>query len=343
MPAFHAAALLSVALIAAPSIGGAAANGAITIGQQVISPGEQHKFGIIGGRSFEGAFVDFPVFAARGTEPGPVLCVTSAIHGDEVNSVEIARQAFAGVDPKTLRGTLIVMPAINSWGFRTANRYMSDRRDLNRAFPGSPNGSVAAIVAAAVFDVVGRHCTHLVDLHTGSNFRTNLPQIRVDTKNAKALELARAFGTGVIVNGAGPDGSLRREAMKAGVVSVIYEAGPPYVFQRSEIEQGVAGIRNVMRGLGMVEGGRVPSRAQMLRNAAWVRVPRGHGGVFMPSVRPGDTVTAQATIATIADPLSDEVFEVRAPRAGIVVGMALPQVVLSGYGLFHIGELVEVD
>jgi predicted deacylase len=220
---------------------------------------------------------------------------------------------------------------------------MSDRRDLNRAFPGSPNGSVAAIVAAAVFKIVGDHCTHLVDLHTGSNFRTNLPQIRVDTKNEKALALARAFGTGVIVHGAGPDGSLRREAMKAGVVSVIYEAGAPYVFQRGEIEHGVTGVQNVMRGLGMVEGGPVAARGQMLRNAAWVRVPRGHGGVFMPTVRPGDAVSAQATIATIADPLTDDVFEVRAPRAGVVVGMALPQVVLSGYGLFHIGELIEAD
>src|SRR5262245_33383695 len=124
MPRFFAAALLSAALIVASSVGAAAENSAITIGQQVISPGEQHKFGIIGGRSFEGAFVDFPVFAARGIEPGPVLCVTSAIHGDEVNSVEIARQTFAGVDARKLRGTLIVMPAINSWGFRTANRYM---------------------------------------------------------------------------------------------------------------------------------------------------------------------------------------------------------------------------
>jgi predicted deacylase len=143
-------------------------------------------------------------------KPGPTLCVTSGIHGDEINSVEIARRAFADVDANALAGTLVVLPAVNSFGFRTMNRYMPDRRDLNRFFPGSPNGSVATIVADVVFSGVIRQCTHLIDLHTGSSFRINLPQIRVDAASAEALELARHFGVGIIVKGAGPAGGLRR-------------------------------------------------------------------------------------------------------------------------------------
>ena len=225
--------------------------GPIRIGSEAISPGEKKKFTFTGERTFEGTFIDFAVFAARGARPGPTLCVTSAIHGDEINSTEIARRVFAGVEARMLGGTLIVLPAINASGFRTMTRNMPDRRDLNRHFPGDANGSVASIVAATVFAGVIRQCTQLIDLHTASNLRTNLPQLRVDTSVPAALDLARHFGVGIIVAGAGPKGSLRREAMSVGIPSIIYEAGPPLIFVVDEIEKGTRGVRNVMAHLDM--------------------------------------------------------------------------------------------
>jgi len=304
-----------------------------------VAPGTKAKFPFAATRTFEAAFLDTPIFAARGAAPGPSLCVTSAIHGDEINSVEIARRAFAAIDPARLRGTLLIVPAVNASGFRTMNRYMPDRRDLNRAFPGGTKGSVASLVANAVFENIVKRCDSLIDLHTGSNFRTNVAQIRVDVNEPKSLALAEAFGVGVIVGGAGPSGSLRREAVRAGLSAIIYESGPPYVFVEKEIENGTRGVLNVMDHLGMYATPGEKTRAQKLARSSWLRVPRGKGGIYLSAVRLGDSVKAGDLLGTIADPVSDEVYEVRADRPGLVVGAALPQVVLSGYGLFHIGEL----
>jgi len=329
-------------LIATASALSAAGNewGSIRIGSEVINPGEKKKFTFTGERTFEGTFIDFAVFAARGIRPGPTLCVTSAIHGDEINSTEIARRVFAGVDASALSGTLIVLPAINASGFRTMTRYMPDRRDLNRHFPGDANGSVASIVAATVFTGVIRQCTQLIDLHTASNLRTNLPQLRVDTSVPAALDLARHFGVGIIVTGAGPKGSLRREAMRVGIPAIIYEAGPPLIFVVDEIEKGTRGVRNVMAHLDMIAAREPVDPAKLLRDSYWIRVPPGHGGIYLPLVKLGSTVAKGEVLATIADPVTDVVFEIQADQSGVVVGMALPQVVLSGYGLFHVGDAV---
>jgi predicted deacylase len=306
-----------------------------------IAPGEKKKFSFLteGESTFEGSFVDAPVFVAHGHSPGPRLCVTAAIHGDEVNSVEIARRAFAAVDAHSLAGTLIVVPAVNTSGFRTANRYMPDRRDLNRYFPGSLNGSVASIVAYALFERVIKGCSYLIDLHTGSNVRTNYAQIRVDAADPGALELARHFGVGIVIGGAGPKGSLRREAMDAGIKAIIYEAGPPNIFQEEEIERGVEGIRNVMAFLSMTKERADAPHARVLADSHWIRVPRRQGGIFLPEVSLGAKVKDGQLLGTVTDPLTDQENEIRATSDGVVVGMALPQVVLSGYGLFHIGTL----
>jgi uncharacterized protein len=313
--------------------------GAVEIARERIGPGELRRFSYHGERSFEGSFVDFPVFVARGVTPGPTLCVTSGIHGDEVNSVEIARRVFDAVDPSELAGTLVVLPSVNTLGFRTRQRNMMDRRDLNRAFPGSPNGSVASIVAHTVFEGVVMGCSYLIDLHTGSNLRTNQPQVRVDDTNARALELAHWFGVGMIITSAGPDGSIRREASLRGIPTIIYEAGPPYVFLESEIERGVEGVRNVMSRLAMIDEPPSKSVSKVLVRSRWLRVPRGQGGIYLPRVGVGDSVTEGQLLATIADPISAQVHELHADLGGVVIGMALPQVVISGSALFHIGEV----
>jgi predicted deacylase len=307
--------------------------------QNVVEPGAKLKFSAIGERTFEAAFVDFPVFAARGTAPGPTLCVTAGIHGDELNSFEIARRVFADVDAAALRGTLAVFPALNSLGVRTRERYLADRRDLNRAFPGNPTGSVASILADAIFRAVTTYCDAVVDLHTGSNFRSNLPQIRADLSKPDVATLARAFGIGVIIDGAGPGGSLRRAVSDHGIPAIIYEAGPPYIFVEPEIARGVTGINNVMLHLQMIDGQRSADQVQVLERSYWVRVPRASGGLFFPARQLGDAVEAGDLLGRVVDPLTDQEYRIEASRPGQVIGMALPQIVLSGYGLFHIGVI----
>jgi predicted deacylase len=313
--------------------------GPIEIVESSIAPGTKQKLSFIPFQTFEGSYLDAGVWVARGRRAGTTLCAVAGIHGDEINGPEIARRVFAGVDPEKLSGTLIVLPALNAMGFRTGNRYMLDRRDLNRSFPGDREGSVASIVADAAFSKVIRpHCNALVDLHTGSFFRTNVPQIRVDLANARALEIARQFGVGVVLGGAGPRGSLRREAMEAGIPAVIYEAGEPLRFQVAEIEQGVEGLHNVMAFLGLVpRSGPQPPLSRVYSRTSWVRVPVGRGGVFIPTAALGARVKQGQVLGTVTRPDTDEVHEIQAPGDGELIGMAVPQVVLSGYGVFHLG------
>ncbi len=313
--------------------------GPIDLKSQIVAPGTKAKFTFMAERSFEGSFLDTALWAARGTSPGPTLCVVAGIHGDEINSVEIARRSFHAVDPQRLVGTLIVVPAANSEGFRTMNRYMIDRRDLNRSFPGSVKGSVASIVANAMFERVIRQCDYLIDLHTGSNFRSNVAQIRVDMEDPASLALAENFGVGVIIGGAGPSGSLRREAVEAGVAAIIYEAGPPYSFLEEEIELGTQGVLNVLDYLEMFETKGKRQKSQKLISSSWVRIPRGRGGIFLTKTRLGDRVDEGELLGTVTDPVTDYTYEILSPRDGIVIGAAIPQVVLSGYGVFHIGRL----
>ena len=313
--------------------------GSATVAGTEVAAGQTLRFTLAGERGFEAAFIDVAIFVARGVRAGPTLCITSAIHGDEVNSVEIARRVFAGVDSAKMAGMLVVLPAVNSYGFRTKGRNMPDRRDLNRAFPGNPNGSVASIVAAEVFGRVIKDCSYVIDLHTGSNLRTNMPQVRVDTGNAKAVELAYNFGIGIVVAGEGPEGSLRRAALTAGIPAIIYEAGPPYIFVEPEIARGTQGVRNVMSYLGMTDDPPNTLPAQRLASSRWLRVPKRQGGIYLPTVVVGDAVTAGQLVATVTDPITDQVHETRADADGVVIGMALPQVVLSGSALIHVGRV----
>ena len=307
-----------------------------------IAVGTSERFPFIPDRTFEASYLNMPVFVARGAAKGPTLCIAAGVHGDELNGVEIARRAFSTIDAGSLRGSVIALPAINAEGVRAGNRYLSDRRDLNRAFPGSAGGSVARLIAYKVFTEVLVHCDALVDLHTASNDRTNLPQIRADISDPAIRELAIHFGTGIVIAGEGPDGSLRREAAKAGIPSIIYEAGAPHRFQEEEITRGVAGIDNVMAYLGMTDRPEkeVPD-SRVYERSRWVRVIRQSGGFFFPDASLGTTVKAGEVLGKIVDPLTDEVHTVVSSVNGEIIGMAFSRPVLSGYALYHIAWHVD--
>jgi predicted deacylase len=306
--------------------------------ERTIEPGEKQEFPFLIDRTFESSYVNMPVYVAHGLQAGHRLCVTAGIHGDEINGSEIARRAFAGIDPASLHGTVIMLPMINTAGIRNGERYMSDRRDLNRHFPGSYDGSIASIVARATFDLVTTHCDTLIDLHTGSFLRANAPQIRVTRKNPEALTLARNFGSGIIIFGDGPRGSMRREAFEAGLTAIIYEAAGPHVFDVEAADVGVRGLMNVMNHLEMLPGDspEIPDN-QVYRRTTWVRTPLGAGGYFFPEVTLGAKVSTGQRLGHLVSPLDNETTVVNATQDGTIIGMARPQIVLSGYALFHLG------
>ena len=335
-------ALVVLLLLAAPLRSPDAAEwGPFDILDAQVAPGTMVRLDFVKDQSFIKDSVDADVFVARGAKPGPTLCLVGAIHGDEINGVEIARHVVAESDPVTLSGTLVSVPAANVWGFRSRNRYLADRRDLNRAFPGSRSGSTASLIAHGLFERVIRHCEYLIDLHTGSNDRTNLPQIRVDLENESARQLALYFNVGVVLGGAGPKGSLRRATTDAGIPAIIYESGGPNRFEKNEIVQGIAGVTNVMKHLRMVDAAPPePDLQRVYRVTSWVR--SNGGGIFLTDRQLGERIQKGDLLGTVTDPDTSKQSEIRAPYAGTLIGMAYPQVVLPGYGLFHLGRSGDV-
>ena len=311
--------------------------GAMQLLGREIEAGTKQRFPFVPDRTFEASYLNMPVFVARGGAAGPTLCITAGVHGDELNGVEIARRAFANVDAASLRGTVIALPAINAEGVRAGNRYLSDRRDLNRAFPGSAGGSVARLVAHRVTTEILVYCDALIDLHTASNDRANLPQIRADISDPAIRELAIHFGIGIVTAGKGPAGSLRREAAEAGIPSIIYEAGAPHRFDQEEIASGAAGIASVMAFLDMTDR---PEReipeSRVYERSRWIRASMGKGGFFFPEAALGAVVKKGERLGTIVDPFTDETHTVVSSVDGEVIGIAFSRPVLSGYALYHV-------
>ena len=310
----------------------------LSLEKRVILPGEKQEFFFLVDQSFDATFLNTLIYVAHGKQSGHRLCITAGIHGDEINGSEIARRTFAEIDPLKLRGTVIMLPMINVAGIRNGERYMPDRRDLNRQFPGSYGGSIASIVARTTFDLITTHCDSLIDLHTGSFQRSNAPQIRVTNKNREAQILARNFGSGIIVYGDGPRGSLRREASEAGVATIIYEAAGPHIFDVEAVDIGVQGLINIMHHLELLSGDSpdIPED-HIYHLTTWERVPLGSGGFFFPEVSLGEKVKMGQQLGYLVTPMGSKITVVTASKDGTVIGMARPQIVLSGYALFHLG------
>ena len=204
-------------------------------------------------RLVTGADVTLPVRVVHGREDGPCTWINAAIHGDEVVGVEVVRQVMAGLDPKTFRGTLVAVPIVNVLGFMTGDRYLPDRRDLNRSFPGSARGSLASRIAYLFMREIVAGCEVGIDLHTGSDRRSNLPQVRADLDDPRTRELAAAFGAPVMLHAKIRDGSLRHAAREKGAKVLLYEAGEPLRFDDFAVEAGVIGVRRVLATLGMTD------------------------------------------------------------------------------------------
>ncbi len=302
-----------------------------------VAPGDKQRLFLDASESFAGGSVELPVLVARGRESGPTLCLVAGVHGDELNGIEVVRRTFENLRPSQLRGMVIAVPVANLHGFRRSSRYLPDRRDLNRFFPGDPAGSSASRIANAIFQGVVRHCGALIDFHTGSHLRANLPQIRADLRRPGLLDLARALGIGVVVHSGGTQGTLRRAAVDSGVAAVTYEAGEPLRFQSHEIRRGIEGTWSLMASLGMVRSRPVanPMLSAVYYTSRWVRVD--DGGIFLTDRKLGDPVKSEDLLGTVTDPVSNERSAIHAPVSGRIIGMAFPQVVIPGFAAFHIG------
>jgi predicted deacylase len=283
----------------------------------------------------------------RGWRDGPCVFVSAAVHGDEINGVEIIRRLIRSSALKYLKGILIVVPIVNVYGFVRQSRYLPDRRDLNRSFPGSEKGSLAGRLANAFLEEVVAKADYGIDLHTGAVHRENLPQVRASFDQQGVVErLAKAFGSPVILNAELRDGSLREAAQALGVPVIVYEGGEALRFDELVIRAGVRGVMGVMRELGML---RPAARARGMRGAEsvvarssqWVRASQS--GILRAAKPLGARVMKQEVLGWIADPLGDSEMAVLSPLAGVIIGKLNLPLVNEGEALYHIARFGEPD
>jgi predicted deacylase len=305
------------------------------LGAEVL-PGSAQRLSWSATELFEGVPVSTPVLVVNGAFPGPTLCLTAAIHGDELNGIEMVRRVLHDLVPEKVSGAVIGIPIVNVQGFRRGSRYLPDRRDLNRYFPGNPKGSAAARIAHSFFINVIADCDALVDLHTGSFERANLPQIRADLRDPDVVTLTQGLGSMVILHSTPVVGTLRYAATRAGIPTVTLEAGGPSQLELSEVKHGVKSIETLVNTLGMVKKRRFWGEPEpVYYRSSWVRAD--NGGILLADVSLGSTVRKGTLLGTITDPMNNASTELRSPYAGRIIGMARNQVVMPGFAAFHVG------
>lgn len=315
----------------------------LVVNGREIRPGERATLDLVVGRLYTHSPVTMPVHVINGRRPGPRLFICAAIHGDEINGVEIIRRLLRLSILKRLRGALVAIPIVNVQGFISHSRYLPDRRDLNRSFPGSHKGSLAARLASLFMEEIVSVCTHGIDLHTGARHRSNLPQIRAYLDDKETARLARAFAVPVILNTDLRDGSLRQVAADHGMPMLLYEGGEALRFDEIAIRVGVKGILSVMRALEMlpeVKQGR-GAPPVVARSSTWVRAPEG--GILRSNSPLGMRVKKGATVAVIADPFGEREIEVTSPVNGIIIAHMNMPLINEGEGLFHIARFDRAD
>lgn len=319
---------------------------AITIHNVTVRPGERKLINLPIASLYTHTELYMPVHVINGKRSGPKLFISAAIHGDELNGVEIIRRVLKSAALKNLRGTLIAIPIVNMFGIIQHSRYLPDRRDLNRSFPGSSKGPLAARLAHIFVQEIVKRCSHGIDLHTGALHRTNLPQIRGDLKDEETMRIAKAFGVPVLLNSDLRDGSLRQVAAEQGIPILLYEAGEALRFDELSIRAGVRGILSVMRALGMLRHvHRRHSEVEpfVARATVWERAP--HSGIISNVKSLGARVKKGDLLGVIHDP-SDmfdvTVHEIFSRSSGIVIGRTNLPLVNEGDGLFHIARFEDI-
>ncbi|MEO1244104.1 MAG: succinylglutamate desuccinylase/aspartoacylase family protein [Pseudomonadota bacterium] len=318
------------------------ANKAIEIGDVVIRPGERVNVNLPVADLYTSTSLNMPVQVICGKKAGPTMFVSAAVHGDELNGVEVIRRLLKLKTLRSIRGTLLAIPIVNVHGFLDQSRYLPDRRDLNRCFPGSSKGSIAARLANLFIKEIVSKANYGIDLHTGAINRSNFPQIRANLDDPETFDMAKLFGAPVVINSNIRDGSLRECASERGMPMLIYEAGEALRFDETCIRGGVRGILNVMRGIGMLPKSKKSKAVEpvVARSTQWVRAVAS--GIVTGKAKLGSTVSEGQTLATITDPLGGEEDHIVAPFNGIVIGRSNLPLAHEGDALFNLSSFTDV-
>ena len=315
----------------------------LEVGGVVVARGERRTIELDVGRLVTDTPLTMPVHVIRGHRDGPTLFVSAAVHGDELNGVEIVRRLLKSSRLRSMRGTLLAVPVVNVFGFVNRSRYLPDRRDLNRAFPGSDKGSLAARMAHLFLDEIVERADYGIDLHTGALQRSNLPQIRTTLDEPANRELALAFGAPLVLHSDLRDGSLREWCQERNTPVLLYEGGEALRFNEIAIRTGLRGVLRVMETIGML---RRRSRARdagpvQARESGWVRAPES--GILREGIQLGQWVREGDRLAVIGDPMGETDAPVVAPYDGLIIGAVTSPLVNEGDGLYHVARPTQPD
>lgn len=307
------------------------------IAGEAVRPGEHKIIQVPMPKLYDCTPIHMPVHVIRGKKEGPTLVITAAIHGDEVNGVEIVRRLIKKPILKKIAGTIIAIPIVNVYGFLYQDRYLMDRRDLNRSFPGSAKGSLGGRLAHLISKEIISKATHCIDLHSGSLQRTNLPQIRADLEVKEVKALAKAFNAPIIMDAKLRDGSLRQYANDKKIPFLLYEAGESSRLTEVSIKAGLYGILNIMNELGMIrlkQAYHNKVEPTIAKQSHWLRA--SHSGMFVSHKRLGDSIKVGDKLAIVANPMGNEEYIVSSPLEGIIIGMSKMPMVHEGAALFNV-------
>ncbi len=317
----------------------------LIIGETTVKPGETVKIDLAMPPLYTATSMDMPVYVKRGKRPGPTMFVSAAIHGDELNGIEIVGRLIKSKAITRLRGTLIAVPMVNVYGVLNQSRYLPDRRDLNRSFPGSRKGSLAGRLANLFFKEIVTKCDVGIDLHTGAIHRSNVPQIRANLDDEDVLEMAKAFGVPVLLNADIRDGSLRQAASESDVKMLLYEAGQALRYDEFSIRAGVRGIINVMRHLGMLNKSSSKQEHKVkpfiARESGWVRAPES--GFVTHAAQLGDHVSKGDKLAYVADAFGTYLSPIISPAEGVIIGKQNIPLTQEGEAIYHIAYFKRPD
>ena len=311
---------------------------ALTIGGRAIAPGDRQELEIPVARLFTGDWLSLPVKVLRGKVSGPTLWLDAAIHGDELNGMEIIRRVLNFLENQEIVGTLIAVPVVNVFGFVQESRYLPDRRDLNRSFPGSSRGSLSARLANLFLTEVVQQADFGIDLHTGALHRTNLPQVRGNLANSRVRSLAEAFAAPLMFQASRIRGTLRATADRLEIPMIVFEGGEPMRFNPDVIQSGVEGVQRVLHYLGMIphfEPAPVAVPTFEADGSRWVRASMS--GIFRQSVNLGERVAKGQLLGRIGGAFPGSSRQVRASTEGMVIGHTNKPLVHQGDALVHIG------
>lgn len=318
--------------------------GALRIFGRELPPGKVGSFLVEVGESYTAHPVRIPVTVVAGNRPGPTCFVTAAIHGDELNGVGAVRRLIAEAKARraSLRGALVCLPLVNLLGFHVHSRYLPDRRDLNREFPGNPEGPMAARVAHAVWSKVIRKCRFGIDLHTAAVGQSNLPHVRADLRVPVLRRQAEAFGCELIYDNPGRKGSLRRTATEHGIPTLLLEAGGALEYDEAMIARGFQGCLAALGILGMLDEPPRKAPFQMtVKRLHWIRASRG--GLVELKARAGTLVRKGEPLFVTSTPFGREVERRRAPYTGLVVSLSTVPMVRPGSPICHLVPLTEAQ